>query len=252
MNQIQESTSRVGQLAAFIRRKWFWLPLVISMAVASSYWGWEYARFRLHVANLKSLDADFSWAFDESGPDWARRYLGHPTQRRNSTGPILYGPFDKVVKFTARNRGRSANCTLAQIREIANFKHVRTLDLSYSAATDDWLPEIAKIRSLERLDVSHCRISGRGFGVLAVMPNLKHVLCAYCPLRDERLLKLVPSTSLTDLNVALCTHLTTDGLAAFLDRKEGVHVWTYGLRKIEAELKERGYVTSDTGIQSRK
>jgi hypothetical protein len=86
------------------------------------------------------------------------------------------------------------------------------------------MPAISQLKSLEKLELGHARVCGRGFGQLRNLPRLEELNLVYCPLRDEYLDHLVPMRSLKKLSLFRCSHVTSPAILEFQRVRPDCHV----------------------------
>ncbi len=115
-----------------------------------------------------------------------------------------------------------------------NFRH---LILSSTALTDAMMPDLARLTSLDTLNIGHTNISAKGLRSLPALPGLKALIVAECPkVGDEGLQAIASIKSLraldaegidaTDAGVA---HLTALGDLIALNLNSNKRVTDFGV-----------------------
>lgn len=163
--------------------------------------------------------------YQDVGPEWLRQLAN---QRGITLIPGPGGPFDRIVAVRVCPSGRPGRVPHEippdLILQLQQFPALERLDLTYTNVTDGWLPEIAELKSLRRLELGHARVGGRGFGHLSGLPHLEELNLVYCPVRDEYLDDLAALPSLKKLNLFRCSHLTSQAIAEFRTARPDVTV----------------------------
>lgn len=99
--------------------------------------------------------------------------------------------------------------------------------------------------SLEHLDLSHCRISGRGFFALSRLTEFRELDCTYCPIRDSHLPQLRNCPRLNYLNLTNCSHLTAAGIQRCLELMPHTRLNISGLSAVADMLRRKGFTVED-------
>jgi len=95
---------------------------------------------------------------------------------------------------------------------VASLTSLETLNLRGSRITDDGLPYLIPLRSLEELDLSRSRqIGNKGFQYVASLTSLKKLSLGCTRITDDDLPYLIPLRSLEELNIS-CSGVTSKGL----------------------------------------
>jgi Leucine Rich repeat len=156
--------------------------------------------------------------YQDVGPDWVRQLAGKQVFGITLI-PRPGGPLDRIVAVRVCPAGRPATVPHEipedLIRHLKHFPELQRLDLTYTNVTDDWLPAIAELKSLRRLELGHARVGGREFHRLRSLPHLEELNLVYCPVRDEFLDDLAAIGSLKKLNLFRCSHLSAQAIAEF-------------------------------------
>lgn len=155
----------------------------------------------------------------QRGPAWVRKLTGYHHLAGHPANPV-FGLLDEIEIVTLE---RSA-FRRELLPRLEAFPTLRELHLDYSTVTDDDMPAISRLKSLETLDLAHTRVSGRGFGKLREMPHLKFVNMTYTPMRDVAWQHLEAVKSLEGLSIFSCRHLTPSGLADFRAKNPKVNI----------------------------
>jgi len=123
------------------------------------------------------------------------------------------------------------------MRHVARLASLEELNLSYTAITDDCMPQIGKLTRLRELTVGHTRICGRGFHRLEALPNLEKLRLVFTPIRDDALepLKAIPTLSL--VNVWACRHLSRQATDDFQAARPDCRL--FGLHTLEPHWNRR-------------
>ncbi len=147
------------------------------------------------------------------GPVWLRNLTGYRASTRVLPNRI-FGVLDQIESVQLERKAFDRNL----LTRLQTCPNLRELKLAYSSVTDDDMPAISQLKSIRSLDFAHCRISGRGFGSLAEMPNLSTVNITYTPVRDVALEHLERVTTLDTISLYYCRHLSPQGFADFKAR----------------------------------
>ncbi|MBX3436973.1 MAG: hypothetical protein KF861_05750 [Planctomycetaceae bacterium] len=209
------------------RAKPLWVLVLILVLLGSAvaylqFWYPFQVRGRL-VSQIESIGGRVEYR--EVGPEWLRRLTA-----TSHSFPPTGGLLDQVVTARICPAGRPAGGRVVIPEELVQqlhlFPKLTRLDLNYTNATDDWMPHIAKLQSLQRLELGHTRLCGRGFPQLARLPHLRSLEVVFCPIRDQYLASLSRVTSLTQLNLHSCSHVTIPAIDEFRAARPGcsVHV----------------------------
>ena len=212
----------------------FWVPPLWSMVCAfllvlliSGYvLVWRPSQLRNAIAiEIESIGG--SVIIQEIGPGWIRQLSGSPALTRPSTrrrGGLL----DRIIQVHVCPKGRPpggrVEVSSELVTDLPAFGALTWLDLNYTNATDDWMPAIAELQSLQRLSLSHTRVGGRGFHRLRTLPDLCQLDLAFCPVRKQYLDELVELKSLRHLNLYECSHLSLNDVEAFETARPDVKV----------------------------
>lgn len=238
MTNPEPPKSRFSQLKRFRH----WLPLVIATLLIVGWVGWTYLNWQQRTNLVKWMEANgLMYQTENHGPDLIRRYVGYPMFGIPTNSK--YGPFDSVIQV-AGSRSKSSDMK-KRLAELQVFPNLKVLKLGYTKCTDDWMPRISRLKSLQELDLCHCRISGRGFGRLADLTNLQSIELQYCPIRDQHLSQLAAVPNLKLVNLSSCSHVTADGVDSLLKLKPTCSVFLYGMKDLVRELQYRGYSIRD-------
>lgn len=202
----------------------FALVLLISAGFYLAFWRVWQARSQV-ASDLTSRGILVE--YQDVGPDWVRQLAGQRVFGLTLI-PRPGGPFDRIVAVRVCPSGRPATVPHEipedLLRQLQHFPELQRLDLTYTNATDDWLPMIAELKSLKRLEVGHARVGGRGFRHLRSLPHLEELNLVYCPVRDEFLDDLAALPSLKQLNLFRCSHLTTEAISELRTARPDVKV----------------------------
>lgn len=177
------------------------------------------------VAELETLGMRVTYR--EAGPEWLRNLTGRGAHGL-SGNPVVGGLLDQVIAVSACPSGRPRvvprEIPFELIRDLQRFQSLEHLDLTYTNVTDDWMPAIAELKSLQALEVGHARVGGRGFRVIQQLPQLDQLNLTYCPVRDEFLDDLAALPALKTVSLFRCSHLTNDAIAKLQSDRPGLHV----------------------------
>lgn len=211
----------------FVPPLWLLAFVMVLLVYAGFYlFCWRVWQTRSRVArDLTSLGILVE--YQDVGPDWVQSLAG---QQMFGITPIPRpgGPFDRIVAVRVCPSGRPGRVPheipADLIRQLQQFPALERLDLTYTNVTDDWLPWIAEIESLRRLELGHARVGGRGFGHLRRLPHLEELNLVYCPVRDNYLDDLAALRSLRQVNLFRCSHLTVEAIEELRTARPDVKV----------------------------
>ncbi|MGD9858332.1 MAG: hypothetical protein AB7U20_25605, partial [Planctomycetaceae bacterium] len=153
----------------------FWLPLQARRNLA---------------AQIESLGG--SVEYREVGPDWLRKFTGR--SRSPTTLSTTGGILDQVKsvricpsQYPIIHPHGPPRVPIPQelVRQLRMFEELTLLDLSYTTADDDWLPDIAELKSLRLLGLTQTLVQGDGFHHLARLHDLKLLKVRCCPIHDQ-------------------------------------------------------------------
>lgn len=109
--------------------------------------------------------------------------------------------------------------TDAGLKHLANLKKLTHLNLCWpdtkngGSITDKGLDEIAKLTSLETLDLRATQVTDAGLGKLRSLPKLKTLELGNTPITDQGLVALQSIKSLKRVNLLNCKGVTAQGIS---------------------------------------
>ena len=240
-DEIQDGThARHRRLVPPLWTLWLGLVLLVTGGFYLILWHPFQVRTRF-VSELES--AGISVEYEEAGPQWIRDLTG--SHMYGFAGnPKHGGLFDRVSRISVCSGGRPATVPkkipFEVVQRLATFPSLKHLDLTYSNVTDDWMPAIGRLKSLEKLELGHARVCGRGFGQLRNLSKLKELNLVYCPVRDEYLGHLVRMRALKRLSLFRCSHVTTSAVLEFEQARPDCHVHLDSHQRISVTRAGRG------------
>lgn len=151
----------------------------------------------------------------------------------------------QFTQLTSLKLPQEMTVNVVGVREIAQLKGLRSLDLYYVNIDDAGIAELAPLVHLEHLDLTHTRVTDEGLKVLAHMPRLKSLQLHRSPpwhikqqLSDECLESVCELAELERLS--LSGRITDEGLSriAKLPKLKSLsllntNISSYGLRALE-------------------
>jgi hypothetical protein len=136
----------------------------------------------------------------------------------NGLGDAALVHIGKIATLTHLTFG-DHEITDAGLKHLVNLKKLTYLNLCFpdkkhgGMISDKGMDEIARIASLETLDLRATQITDAGLAKLQTLPKLKELLVNGTAITDKGLVHLHPVKSLRIFNVFNCKGVTADGIA---------------------------------------
>lgn len=222
-NEVAEGTRSLPR--RFLPPLWLLAGVLVLLVTAGFYFiFWRPFQLRAKVASDMERYYGADVEYREFGPAWLRQLTGHHYGGVAAL-PKVGGILDQVVSVRA-GRPKTVPHQIPEdlIRQLQHFPALQRLDLTYTNVTDDWLPGIAELKSLRRLELGHARVGGRGFHHLRRLPHLEELDLFYCPVRDQFLDDLAALPLLKHVNLSRCSHLTPQAISRLRTARPDVKV----------------------------